>query len=402
MINKNVTLLFLILTWHSLLAQNNIILNNKNVFLAIKPAAEQTEKYLPILKNKNIAIVANQTSTIGKVHLVDSLLKLDIRIKKVFCPEHGFRGEQEAGEIVQNLLDKKTKLPVISLYGNNKKPKATDLQGIDIVIFDIQDVGARFYTYISTLHYVMEACAENNVELLILDRPNPNGYYVDGPVLDMKFTSFVGMHPVPIVHGMTIAEYATMINGEKWLKGGIQCKLRTITVNNYNHADFYTLPIKPSPNLLNMSAIYLYPTLCLFEGTVVSVGRGTITAFQIIGHPDLDSTLFSYIPKAIKGMSSEPPYKNKKCFGYDLSSYPLSVLKNEAKINLFWLIDLYKRLSPKCDFFTTTFDKLAGTDMLRKQIIAGKSEEEIRQSWQADLGKFKKIRKKYLLYADFE
>ncbi len=401
-VNKKTIIVLFLFSFFMVRAQDNTAANKLKRNTVIQTAAEQTLKYLPLLKNKNIAIVANPTSMIGTTHLVDSLLSLGIKVKKVFCPEHGFRGDREAGETVLNLTDSKTNLPVISLYGNNKKPKAADLLGIDLVIFDIQDVGARFYTYISTLHYVMEACAENNVEVLVLDRPNPNGYYVDGPVLDMKFTSFVGMHPVPLVHGMTIAEYALMINGEKWLKNGIQCKLQTITVSNYNHHDYYTLPVKPSPNLQNMSAIYLYPSLCLFEGTVVSVGRGTQKPFQILGHPKLDSTYFSFTPVSINGMSAEPPFKNIKCFGYDLSDYSINILKYEKKINLFWLLDLYHRLSPKGEFFIPFFDKLAGSDILRKQIIAGNTEEQIRQSWQTDLMKFKKIRKKYLLYADFE
>ena len=402
MVNKKIILLLFLISILNCKAQEFKIVNKPLRNIAIQTAAEQTEKYLPLIKNRQIALVANPTSMIGKTHLVDSLLKLGISIRKVFCPEHGFRGNQEAGENVQNLTDPKTKLPVISLYGENKKPKPLDLKGIDIVIFDIQDVGARFYTYISTLHYVMEACAENNIEVLVLDRPNPNGYYVDGPVLDMKFSSFVGMHPVPIVHGMTMAEYALMINGEKWLKNGIQCKLQTIVVNNYNHTDCYSLPVKPSPNLLSMNAIYLYPSLCLFEGTIISVGRGTKKPFQILGHPKMDTTVFSFTPRAIIGMSSNPPYKDKRCFGYDLSYYSLNILRNDKKINLFWLIDLYHRLSAKTEFFTPFFDKLAGSDLLRNQIIAGKTEEEIRNSWQADLQKFKEIRKKYLLYADFE
>jgi len=399
---KNAIFVFLFFVGFSVKGQvynaTDIHINNKD----IQTAAEQTEAYLPLLKNKHIAVVANPTSIIGSVHLVDSLLSLGYKIEKVFCPEHGFRGIQEAGEIVENLVDKKTKLAVISMYGENKKPKPIDLKGLDIIVFDIQDIGARFYTYISSLHYVMEACAENNIELIVLDRPNPNGYYVDGPVLDMKFTSFVGMHPVALVHGMTIAEYARMINGEKWLKNGIQCKLQTIKVRNYNHKDYYSLPLKPSPNIHTMSAVYLYPSLCLFEGSIVSVGRGTMKPFQILGHPDLDSSLFSFIPLSIIGMSKEPPFKNKKCYGYDLSDYALTILKNEKQLNLFWMIDLYHRLSPRTEFFTPFFDKLAGTDLLRKQIIAGKSEEEIRQSWQFELFKFKKIRKKYLLYTDFE
>ncbi|MEI6822839.1 MAG: DUF1343 domain-containing protein [Bacteroidota bacterium] len=368
----------------------------------IKTGSEQTERYLPWIKGKNIAIVANQSTTIHNTNLVDSLLSLGINIKKVFCPEHGFRGEAEAGETIKNKIDSKTGLNIISLYGDNKKPKAEDLKGIDIVIFDIQDVGARFFTYISTMHYVMEACAENNVEFIVLDRPNPNGYYIDGPVLEPKFTSFVGMHPVPIVHGMTIAEYATMINDEGWLKNGIKCKLRYVTVYNYNHAYLYILPIKPSPNLMNMNAIYLYPTLCLFEGSVISVGRGTNTPFQIVGNPQLDNTDFEFTPHSILGMAKDPLYNNKVCHGYNLSEYAVNILRNEKKLNLFWIIDFYKRLKDKGTFFTPFFDKLSGTDKLRNQIIEGIKEDDIRKSWQPAISKFKLIRKKYLLYPDFE
>ncbi len=368
----------------------------------IKTAADQTEKYLDLLKNKSVAIVANQTSMIGKTHIVDSLLNLKVNIKKVFCPEHGFRGNIEAGETVENIVDSKSGLPIISLYGKNHKPKSDDLKGIDLIIFDIQDVGVRFYTYISTLHYVMEAAAENGIDLIVLDRPNPNGYYVDGPVLNKKFTSFVGLHPVPIVYGMTIGEYALMINGEKWLAKNLKCKLKVIDIFNYNHTNYYILPVKPSPNLCNMNAVYLYPSLCLFEGTIVSVGRGTQKPFQILGHPLLDSTDITFTPISIKGMSENPPYRDQVCYGYDLSEFSIAILRAENKLNLFWIIDLHKRLSIKTSFFNNFFDKLAGNDTLRKQIIAGKSEEEIRNSWQNDLKKFKEIRKKYLLYVDFE
>lgn len=368
----------------------------------IKTGADQLEVYLPVLQHKNIAIVANQTSVINKTHLVDSLLSLRLKLNKVFCPEHGFRGDAEAGAKIENKIDTKTGLPIISLYGENKKPKKEDLKGLDVVIFDIQDVGVRFYTYISTLHYVMEACAENNILLLILDRPNPNGYYIDGPVLNPKFTSFVGMHAVPVVHGLTIGEYAMMINGEKWLQNQINCKLNVIKVRNYKHSDYYILPIKPSPNLTNMNAVYLYPSLCFFEGTVVSIGRGTNTPFQIVGHPLFENTDYNFTPVSIKGMSENPPYKNQICYGYDLSEFSVSIIRSEAKLNLFWLIDSYKRLSAKTKFFNDFFDKLAGNDLLRKQIIEGKSEDEIRKTWEIDLKKFKEIRKKYLLYADFE
>lgn len=368
----------------------------------IMTGADQLEVYLPVLQHKNIAIVANQTSVINKTHLVDSLLSLRLKLNKVFCPEHGFRGDAEAGAKIESKIDTKTGLPIISLYGENKKPKKEDLKGLDVVIFDIQDVGVRFYTYISTLHYVMEACAENNIFLLILDRPNPNGYYIDGPVLNPKFASFVGMHAVPVVHGLTIGEYAMMINGEKWLPNQINCKLNVIKVRNYKHSDYYKLPIKPSPNLTNMNAVYLYPSLCFFEGTVVSIGRGTNAPFQIVGHPLFENTDFNFTPVSIKGMSENPPYKNQICYGYDLSEFSVSIIRSEAKLNLFWLIDSYKRLSAKTKFFNDFFDKLAGNDLLKKQIIEGKSEDEIRKTWEIDLKKFKEIRKKYLLYADFE
>lgn len=374
------------------------IVTNKD----IKTGAEQIDRYLNLLKGKSVAIVANQTSVIGKTHLVDSLLKLNIKIIKIFSPEHGFRGETEAGEIIKSSIDEKTGLKIISLYGNNKKPSSSDLKDVDIMIFDIQDVGVRFYTYISTLHYVMEACAENNIPLVILDRPNPLGYFVDGPILEPKFSSFVGMHPVPIVHGLTIAEYAQMINGEGWLKNKIKCKLYIINVLNYNHTYYYILPIKPSPNLVSMNAVYLYPSLCLFEGTVISVGRGTMKPFQIIGHPKLDNSDYSFVPQPIKGMSENPPYVNQVCYGYDLSEYAVVFQRFEKQINIFWLIDLYNRLSTKTEFFNNFFDKLAGSDKLRKQIIAGKNENEIRDSWKEDILNYKKIRKKYLLYIDFE
>ncbi len=368
----------------------------------IKVGAERTDIYFPWLKGKNIAIVANQTSMISKVHLVDSLLNAGFNVKKVFSPEHGFRGKADAGETIGNTTDEKTRLPVISLYGNNKKPNPEDLKNIDIVIFDIQDVGARFYTYISTLHYMMEACAENNKTFVVLDRPNPNGYYVDGPVLEKEFSSFVGVDPVPIVHGMTVAEYARMLNGEKWLKNGIQCQLQYVPVNNYNHNYFYQLPQKPSPNLATMESIYLYPTFCLFEGTCISVGRGTGRPFEIIGSPLLDSTGFSFTPKSIEGMSKNPPYENKLCNGYDFHNYAKNYIKGYGKLYLFPLLELYKKLKDKTEFFNSSFDRLAGTASLRQQIIAGKTENEIRASWQTGLENFKKIRNKYLLYPDFK
>jgi uncharacterized protein YbbC (DUF1343 family) len=368
---------------------------------SIKVGAEQTEKYLPILNGKNVAIVANQTSVIGNKHLVDSLLTLGVKIKKILCPEHGFRGDAEAGELLKNHKDAVTGLPVVSLYGNNKKPKPADLKNVDVVIFDIQDVGARFYTYISTMHYVMEACAENKVLFLVLDRPNPNGNYVDGPVLKKEFKTFVGMHPVPIVHGMTIAEYALMINGEGWLTNGIKCDLKYIPVLNYSHKDLYQLKIKPSPNLPNMTSIYLYPSLCWFEGTVISVGRGTDKPFQVIGHPDLKGGDFTFTPRSIKGASLSPPLLGVECNGFDLTTFADYYIRNSKHIYLFWLMEAYKNMNNKENFFNPFFNNLAGNATLQQQIIDGVSEENIRNSWEPELSQYKLMRKKYLLYEDF-
>jgi len=362
-------------------------------------AANQTEKYIPLLKNKKVGIVGNQTSLIKIkktkfVHLVDSLLSSNIQIKKVFAPEHGFRGTADAGELIRDGIDTKTSLPVISLYGKNKKPSSEVLKEIDIMVFDIQDVGARFYTYISTLHYMMEACAENNVPLLILDRPNPNGHYIDGPILESEFKSFVGMHPVPVVHGMTIAEYAKMINGEKWLKDGIQCDLKIVKMENYNHSKEYSLPVKPSPNLPNDQAINLYPSLCFFEGTNVNAGRGTATQFQVFGSPFLDKDFFdySYTPKPMDGAQS-PKHSGEKCHGKNLTK-----ANNLKSLNLDWLIEAYNNTSHKSKFFNNFFTKLAGTEKLQKQIETGKTSEEIKASWKAGLENFKNTRNKYLIY----
>ncbi len=376
----------------------NIIITSED----IRTGAERTNLYFPLLKGKNVAVVANQTSMVGKTNLVDTLLNSGIKVVKVFCPEHGFRGEKNAGEHFASYIDEKTKLPVISLYGKNKKPKKTDMKDVNVVLFDLQDVGVRFYTYISTMHYVMEACAENNVEFIVLDRPNPNGYYVDGPVLEEKYKSFVGMNLVPIVHGMTVAEYACMINGEGWLKNGIKCNLKYVTVDNYNHTYLYVLPVKPSPNLSNMNAVYLYPSLCLFEGTVVSVGRGTDKPFQMIGHPQLTNTSISFTPNSIEGVCTDPLYKGIQCNGYDLSEFVDVYLKNSRKLYLFWLMETYKQLKDKTQFFNSYFDNLAGNATLRQQIMQGMSEEDIHKSWESGISKFKKIRKKYLLYPDFE
>jgi len=369
---------------------------------AIITGADQIELYIDYLKGKNIGMVINQTSVIGKnlTLSVDTLLKLGITVKKIFGPEHGFRGDASNGATVNNASDPATGLQVISLYGNKHyKPTPADLNGIDLVIFDIQDVGARFYTYLSTLHYVMEACAENNVELMILDRPNPNGFYVDGPVMDTAYRSFIGLNPVPVVHGLTIAEYAQMINGEGWLKNHAQCKLKIIKVANYKHNSTYTLPVNPSPNLNTEKSILLYPSVCLFEGTTLSLGRGTMYPFLQIGHPGLEGKYkYSFKPVSIPGMSEDPPQKDKICYGINLEDYNTNKIRATGKINLSWLIELYKAFPDKEHFFNAYFIKLAGTEELRKQIEAGKSEEEIRASWEPALSSYKTLREKYLLY----
>ncbi len=364
--------------------------------------AEQLSEYLPLLKGKGVGIIANPTSQVGKRHLVDTLKSLGVQIKVVFAPEHGFRGEAEAGEDVKGGVDKKSGLKVISLYGDHKKPRPEDLDDVDILLFDIQDVGARFYTYISTLQYVMEAAAQKNIPLLILDRPNPHGYYIDGPVLKPEFKSFVGMQPVPVVHGMTMCEYASMLNGEKWLEGGVQCELICIKMKGWDHHSYYSLPVKPSPNLPNMTSIHLYPSLCFFEGTVVSIGRGTKYPFQIIGYPDKPTGDFVFTPKSIAGLSKNPPYEGKACKGFNLNDFGNDVAKDAGQIFINWLIQSYQEAPDSAHFFNDFFDKLAGTDQLRAQIRAGWPEEQIRNSWGEDLEQFTKIRKKYLLYKDFQ
>ncbi|SDD68899.1 Uncharacterized conserved protein YbbC, DUF1343 family [Mucilaginibacter pineti] len=366
--------------------------------------ADQIPLYIDYIKGKNIGMVVNQTSVIGSklTPSVDSLLKLGITIKKIFGPEHGFRGDASNGASVNDAVDAKTGLPVISLYGNKHyKPTPDDLKGINLMIFDIQDVGTRFYTYISTLHYVMEACAENNVELMILDRPNPNGNLVDGPILDTVAVkrTFVAMHPIPICHGMTIGEYAQMINGEGWLKNGVKCKLNIVKVANYNHALPYKLPVNPSPNLNTEQSILLYPSVCLFEGTTFSLGRGTLFPFLVLGHPALKGKYdFSFTPVSIAGMSENPPQKDKVCYGISLKDYSNTAIRDMGHINLKWLIDFYKVFPDKPHFFIAYFTKLAGTPLLQQQIEAGKTEDEIRQSWQPGLKKFNTVRSKYLLY----
>ncbi len=368
----------------------------------ITTGAEQMKYYVPLLKDKRVAVVVNQTAKIGNTYLVDTLLKLKINIKKIFAPEHGFRGTSEAGAKVTSAIDKKTGIKVISLYGKNFKPTAQDLSDVDWVVFDIQDVGARFYTFISTLHYVMQACAENNKTLMILDRPNPNGYYVDGPLLDTAYKSFVGMHPVPIVHGLTVAEYAQMINGEHWLGDTLWCKLVILKVTGYDHNTMYKLPVKPSPNLPTSESVYLYPSLCLFEGTEVSVGRGTSKPFQQIGRPNFTEGRITFTPKVIPGVADNPLYKNQVCTGFDLTSFCNSYVISSKRLYLYWLQGFYEKSANKALFFNDYFDKLAGSSILRKQIIEGKTVEEILKSWDDDLKKYKVKRKKYLLYTDFE
>ncbi|MES2109397.1 MAG: DUF1343 domain-containing protein [Bacteroidota bacterium] len=364
--------------------------------------ADQTNLYLDYLKGKNVGMVINQTSVIGKNKTLslDTLLKLGVAVKKIYGPEHGFRGDASNGADVNNSIDTKSGVPVISIYGNKHyKPTPEDLKGIDIMIYDIQDVGVRFYTYLSTLQYVMEACAENNIELMILDRPNPNGFYVDGPILDTINRSFVGMNTVPIVHGLTTAEYAQMLNGEGWLKNHVRCKLKIIKVANYAHSSRYTLPVNPSPNLNTAQSILLYPSVCLFEGTTLSLGRGTMSPFLEIGHPSLQGKYtYSFTPVSIKGMSEDPPQKNKTCYGIDLKNYATNTFYNTGKLNLAWLIELYKAFPDKEHFFNAYFTKLAGTTELRKQIEAGKTEAQIRASWEPGLAKYKTMRAKYLLY----
>ncbi len=362
--------------------------------------AARTEAYLPALQQaKGVGLVVNPTSVIGSTHLVDTLLSAGVAVRQIFAPEHGFRGTADAGETVADGKDKRTGLPIVSLYGDNKKPRPSQLNGLDVVVFDIQDVGVRFYTYISTLHYVMEACAEQGIKVLVLDRPNPNGHYVDGPVLDPEFQSFVGMHRVPIVHGMTVGEYAQMVNQEGWLKNGVVCDLEVVLCDNYTHDTPYQLPVKPSPNLPNNRSIYLYPSLCFFEGTVVSVGRGTNTQFQVYGHPDSPIGDYYFIPEPMPG-AKHPKLEGQRCRGFSLASTLANSIRQEGRLNLNYLIKFYEAFPDPSNFFLETLfiDKLAGTDALRKAITAGYSEAQIRASWAADLEAFKAIRERYLLY----
>ncbi len=360
-----------------------------------KTGAERTDVYLPILKDKRVALLVNHTSIIGTTHIVDSLLALDINIVKIFAPEHGFRGDADAGEKVNSTTDSKTGLPVVSLYGNNKKPTAQQMADVDVVIFDIQDVGVRFYTYISSMHYMMEACAENNRQLIILDRPNPNGDYVDGPILETGYKSFVGMHPIPVVHGLTVGELAMMINGEGWLDGNKTCNITMVEMDNYTHDTIIAPTQKPSPNLPNLLSIRLYPSLCWFEGTDISVARGTYFPFQAIGYPDARMGSFTFTPVGIDGMAKNPPQKDKLCYGTDLRNDSIN-----HTMTLKYLIEYYNKFPYREKFFSNArfFDLLAGTNKLRLMIIDGKSENEIRESWQEDLNNYNSMREKYLLY----
>lgn len=365
--------------------------------------AERIDLYLELLDDKEVALVGNHTSLIGSEHWVDTMLTLGLNITKVFVPEHGFRGVADAGESIENARDRKTKIPLISLYGKNKKPKNADFIDVEVVVFDLQDVGVRYYTYISTLYYVMQSCAENKVPLIVLDRPNPNGFYVDGPMLDYRFRSFVGMLPIPLVHGLTVGELAQMINGEGWLEGGLNCDLTVIQCKNYDHSKRYELPVNPSPNLKTTESIYLYPSLGFFEGTIVSVGRGTDQPFTIIGHPQYSKGAYSFTPVSREG-ARYPPLENQLCKGINLKeSFTSSEIANHG-LQIKWVIDFYKNLGSKEDFFLRNnfFDMLAGSDVLRKDILAGKSESEIRKSWEAGLNEFLPKRKKYLLYPDFD
>jgi len=361
------------------------------------PGANQIDQYMHLIEGKSVAIVANQTSMVGETHLIDTLSGLRINISRIFAPEHGFRELADAGNTIEDGKDPVTGIQIISLYGQHLKPTSDDLKNINVVIFDIQDVGVRFYTYISTLHYVLEACAENNVKCIVLDRPNPNGFYYDGNIADTVYRSFVGMDPVPVVHGMTVGEYARMLNGEGWLKNSVKCDLTVIKCKNYTHNTMYELPVKPSPNLPNQTSIYLYPSICFFEGTSFSLGRGTSYPFQVFGSPKLPDKGFSFTPASVPG-AKNPPFLGIKCYGTDLRNAIKDKVVPSPELNLKWVIDAYRSYPEKGDFFTSYFDVLASGPRLREQIQEGMDSEEIRASWKEGLEKFGKIRAKYLLY----
>lgn len=400
------TIITLLLVYPLLIlnAQKLEILENSKP--PIITGAERTDKYLPLLKGKRVAIMANPTTVIGKCHLVDSLLLLDVNIVKVFGPEHGFRGNASAGVTVNDETDKLTGLPIISLYGKKKKPSNSDLANVDIVIYDLQDVGCRFYTNINALAQLMEACYENNIKLIILDRPNPNGYLVDGPVLNMKYKSGIGMFPIPMSHGLTVGEFAIMANGEGWLTNGAKCNIEIIPVANYNHDMPYKLPVSPSPNLNTQQAVLLYPSTCMFEGTYLNHGRGTYSPFTIIGSPELKNKYkFNFTPKGIKGMAETPIFKDEVCYGIDLRNFDVNKLRKEKKINLSWIIELYKAHPNKENFFNSklsnqmgVIENLIGSELFRTQIINGVSENDIRNSWEPKLSQYKAKRLNYLIY----
>jgi uncharacterized protein YbbC (DUF1343 family) len=361
------------------------------------PGANQMDQYKHLIEGKSVAVVANQTSMVRKTHLVDTLLRISINVSAIYAPEHGFRDLADAGDQILDGKDTATGVRIISLYGGHLKPTPDDLKGIDVVLFDIQDVGVRFYTYISTLHYVLEACAENGVKCIVLDRPNPNGFYCDGNIADTAYRSFVAMHPVPVVHGMTVGEYAQMLNGEGWLKNSIKCDLTVIKCKGYTYKTMYELPVRPSPNLPNQTSIYLYPSICWFEGTNISLGRGTPFPFQVYGSPKLPDKGFSFIPESVPG-AKNPPLLGEKCYGTDLRNAIKDKLVPSPRINLKWLIDAYLNYPDKNNFFTSYFDVLAAGPLLREQIQKGMSAEEIRDTWKDGLEKFGRIRQKYLLY----
>lgn len=366
----------------------------------ITTGAMQTSLYLPLLKGKTIAVVTNQTGLIGKTHLVDSLLSHGIRIQRIFTPEHGFRGDHDAGAAVASGRDAQTGIEVISLYGRKKKPESKDLEGIDVIVFDLQDVGVRFYTYISTLTYVMEAAASEGIAVILLDRPNPNGFYIDGPVLEPAQKSFVGLHPVPVVYGLTIGEYGMMVNGEGWLENGLRCELRVIPLKAYERRMLVKLPVRPSPNLPNWESVYLYPSLCFFEGTILSVGRGTDAPFQQFGHPDLRNAPHTFTPEPRPGAASKPLLEGQLCRGFQLHDFAHNYANNPTRLELSWLIQSFNDLKSRHKVFNNYFNTLAGNSRLRQQIEEGISETAIRKSWEQGLNNYKKIRAKYLLYPD--
>lgn len=363
--------------------------------------AEQIPEYLPLLKDRKIGLVINQSSMIKKMSLLDTLLSLDINVSVIFSPEHGFAGEGDPGEYIDDRQERKSGIRIISLYGKKRKPAKEDINGLDMVVFDIQDVGVRFYTYISTLHYVMESCAESNVPLLVLDRPNPIGFYTDGPVLEPEYQSFLGMHPIPVVYGLTMGELAQMINSEGWLKNSIHCKLQVIKCENYTHSSHYNLPVDPSPNLRSMKAIYLYPTTGLFIGTEMSIGHGTDFPYLTIGHPGFKDSSFSFVPHPNLG-AKNPKYDGKTCYGIDLRKYALDSVRNMRKIDIGLIQMVYSKMNSSDTFFNSSFNYHAGNALFKEQIVKGLSAEEIRKSWEPDLNKYRMLRKKYLLYPDFE